>query len=450
MLNKIKSASGGKKVISALLVLVICVVALVSIKPAKADEAWDLTGTYTIDFVCTSGCSGTYTHQMNVSGMDLVTGDFSGTGKYYTGTPTWTHTGNVSGSNVGFQLVYDGSAYYVDVVGTIASDGSMSGTAGNASQAFDWSTTTGMATFNRHAEITAPSAGDVNTVSVDFEAYLVDDDQDSVQWAVRQGTCDAGTNTVFGNVDGFSDSYGWVYNSGNYLHTFTATADTSAWSLGMYCFVFNPAEDSGESEIRLTRQFQLIDDTAPLVTIDSPIHGAYVSGTVGITATIVEDRELSHYNISVYPGGADYMDFSLRLEGETKYVSSGFGNNGIYDWDTTSYDDGEYLIRLAARDAAGNRDLSVDAWTGGDDSQHVVTVYVDNDGDGVFGEADFCPGTEELDDYQLFPNRWRESESGGKRQVSQVGESDVFTTTDTHGCSCEQINDLLVGKSFIQ
>ena len=107
----------------------------------------------------------------------------------------------------------------------------------------------------REAEITVPEEGDTVSGEVNFEAYLIDDDEDSVQWAVRKGTCTAGTNTVFGNVDGYNDSYDWDYNSETGMHTFLATADTSTWPLGMYCFVFNPREDAGEINIRLTREF---------------------------------------------------------------------------------------------------------------------------------------------------------------------------------------------------
>ena len=43
------------------------------------------------------------------------------------------------------------------------------------------------------------------------------------------------------------------------------------------------------------------------------------------------------------------------------------------------FPDGNYIIRFAARDAAGNRDLSGDPSLGGDDSQHIITVTVQND-----------------------------------------------------------------------
>jgi len=121
-----------------------------------------------------------------------------------------------------------------------------------------------------------------------------------------------------------------------------------------------------------------VDITAPVVTINSPADGDFVSGTVDIFGTIVEDYELSHYNIAIYPGDADFNDFSKRLEQETVYQSSGFGNELIYSWDTTTHLNGEYLIRLAARDKAGNRDLSGSPYLGGDDSQHVIKVIVEH------------------------------------------------------------------------
>ena len=128
---------------------------------------------------------------------------------------------------------------------------------------------------------------------------------------------------------------------------------------------------------------QLPDTTAPIVTIESPTESSLVSGIVNIYGTIVEDTELSHYNIAIYPGDADFMDFSKRLEQKTVYQSSGFKNELIYQWDTTKYEDGWYLIRLAARDKAGNRDLSGDPYKGGDDSQHVIKVFVGNTKAGI-------------------------------------------------------------------
>jgi len=136
----------------------------------------------------------------------------------------------------------------------------------------------------------------------------------------------------------------------------------------------NPAGLIYKAEIT----YEIGDIIAPVVTIESPTNGSIVSGIVDIYGSIIEAHELSHYNISIYPGDADFNDFSKRLEQKTEYLSSEFDNQLIYQWDTTAYTDGDYLIRFAARDKAGNRDLSGSPYLGGDDSQHVITVTVDN------------------------------------------------------------------------
>lgn len=309
-----------KKILGILsgLVLILTFASTVS-----AAENWDLTGTYTIDFVCTSGCSGTYTHQMNVTSMDLVTGVFSGTGNYY-GPPTWTHTGKVNGSSVDFVVDYDSSSYYVNVIGTIALDGSMSGTAGNASQSFDWSTTTGAATFNRYAKITAPDEDEIVHGDVSFEAFLMDNDEDYVDWAVREGTCAAGTNTVFGNVDGFHDDYDWESGTDPYKYEFSAVADTSGWDGGMYCFIFNPREDSGETGMRLTREFYIAEGKVS--------GGGQIIEEVGSKP---KDNHKISFGGAVYDVGlAGYMgDWEVNFHnvGVDKYDKSKFHGTNITD-----------------------------------------------------------------------------------------------------------------------
>lgn len=103
---------------------------------------WDLRGEYQLDFVCTSGCSGTYSHMMSVDSMDLETGEFSGTG-YFEPDPdyTWDVNGELDGSNVDFGIVYTGTGagYTVDLVGSVDVDGVLSGTAeSSSSQTFTW------------------------------------------------------------------------------------------------------------------------------------------------------------------------------------------------------------------------------------------------------------------------------------------------------------------------
>jgi len=112
-----------------------------------ASTLWDLTGSYTIELTCTSVCSGVYPHTMNITSMDMETGDFYGDG-YYNRVAgyTWDVSGNVSDSSLTFTITYTGNnpGYYVNATGTIALNGKLSGTASSSSnQTFDWESTTG-------------------------------------------------------------------------------------------------------------------------------------------------------------------------------------------------------------------------------------------------------------------------------------------------------------------
>ena len=102
---------------------------------AVTSPAWNLNGEYSIDFTCTLGCVGDYPHTMNVTFTDLGNGQVAGTGH---NSDTWTMTGTIAGTGVTFHIDYDSSTYTVDMIGAIAADGSMSGTATGPGQTFDW------------------------------------------------------------------------------------------------------------------------------------------------------------------------------------------------------------------------------------------------------------------------------------------------------------------------
>ena len=220
--------------------------------------SWSVLGEHQVSFTCGGG---QYNHTMVVSAEDLSTGNFSGTGYYNLNhSYTWNLTGNVNGNNVTFTVVYTGAnaGYTLHATGTINQDGSVSGTTDGNCQTFVMGAGTAENTVTRTAEITAPTAGALVSGAVNFGAYLTDDDADPVQWAVRKGTCAAGVGTVFGNVDGHSD-VATINTSNLLMQTFSFTADMSSLTPGMYCFIYNPSEDSGETDIRKTVQFELID-----------------------------------------------------------------------------------------------------------------------------------------------------------------------------------------------
>lgn len=150
------------------------------------------------------------------------------------------------------------------------------------------------APVNPSLTITDPDTDyEVLSSSHTFLAEYVDADSDSdpVQWAIRAGTCSAGSNTVAGNVDGFNNDYDW--NGAD----FSATVDMSSWEDGDYCLVVNPTEDAG-TNFRETRWFTLENPVlvsceadvnllvnggfeTPIVTHDKKWN-AFVDGTSGL------------------------------------------------------------------------------------------------------------------------------------------------------------------------
>lgn len=105
------------------------------------------------------------------------------------------------------------------------------------------------------SSIVSPAEGEFVLDTLYLEAMYEDMDvnPDPVYWAVRYDTCAAATSTVLGNVDGHSDPYTW-----DYTH-FIATADVSGWTPGLYCFIFNPSEDAGATDVRLTQWFYVVE-----------------------------------------------------------------------------------------------------------------------------------------------------------------------------------------------
>ena len=120
-------------------------------------------------------------------------------------------------------------------------------------------TTYNFEVFQPTGEITSPAAGEHVRGTVTLAATYNDGDNvndDAVQWALRS-SCNDNTTTVAGNVDGFNTPYTW--DGAN----FSATVDTSTFEPGSYCFVFNPKDDAGQNDVRLTRTF-VVDANAPV------------------------------------------------------------------------------------------------------------------------------------------------------------------------------------------
>lgn len=130
----------------------------------------------------------------------------------------------------------------------------------------------------------------------------------------------------------------------------------------------------------------IVDTVAPVVEITDPSgDGEFLAGDTTFVGDIIEDH-LSHYNLSLNPnpnadGTCDEIakeatwDFSKRI-----WQADGNANGVSHDLDTTTLEDGHYVLRLAARDLAGNRDPMSN--TGNSDSINYNRDPMSNTGNG--------------------------------------------------------------------
>jgi len=116
----------------------------------KTYQRWSLVGDWVLEFDLNPPGGTLYIHDMSITDENDVS--FSGTGAYPTGGPytiTWVVTGTKGGSGVSITALieYDGSSYYVNAIGIIALDGTMSGTWSNPSQSGTWRSISGNAVY---------------------------------------------------------------------------------------------------------------------------------------------------------------------------------------------------------------------------------------------------------------------------------------------------------------
>ena len=133
-----------KKILLGLGMSALALVTLFGVVSAKVETVpgpveygpWTLNAPATIDFTCGGG---SYVHTLDTVVEDGG-GDISGTG-HYNPNPgyTWDLTGNVTDSTLTFQIVYTGisAGSVYNATGTIAADGSISGTVDSNCETFD-------------------------------------------------------------------------------------------------------------------------------------------------------------------------------------------------------------------------------------------------------------------------------------------------------------------------
>lgn len=147
---------------------------------------------------------------------------------------------------------------------------------------------------------------------------------DAVQWAVRFETCSANTGTVFGNVDGHSDAYNWAINDFDGMH-FSADIDLDTLTPGSYCFVFNPTDDNGETDVRETRWF----------TVPEPVENACNLKTIYGVNDNGDLNEVDPDTGAVsFVKDLEFGSWAVTVDSETGivyYLSTNGDNLGTYD-----------------------------------------------------------------------------------------------------------------------
>jgi len=126
-----------------------------------------------------------------------------------------------------------------------------------------------------------------------------------------------------------------------------------------------------------------IDNTAPVVEITNPLDTQTVSGTVDIRGTVT-DANPHYYWLVVQRTDGAY----IAGPGVVNNTNS-FTNQSLYNWNTNGLPDGQYVIKLEARDEIDNKEpnqapVPNDPEVSGD-SVDWITVNVDNQIDAPTG-----------------------------------------------------------------
>lgn len=261
--------------------------------------------------------------------------------------------------------------------------------------------------------ITAPATDGLTLSGVyNFMATYTDNDPDvdAVQWAIRQGTCNAGVGTVLGNVDGHTDVANWDGQS------FSFATNVDLLTPGNYCFVFNPTDDAGENDVRETREFVIANPFAV---------PAECSGITGLGAPIVGTNGSNVIN------GTSGNDLIFALGGSDKVDGKG-GDDCIVGGDGSDKliggNGNDVILGEAGSDSIEGNNHS-DTLYGGNGSDSLNggnqddTIHGGDDSDSLRGEngADTLNGDNGSD--SLRGGNGNDTLTGGAGVDSARGES---------------------------
>lgn len=175
---------------------------------------WRLGSTFDITFLF--GAT-PFVHTMTVDTVELTSPtsyDFLAHGFYVSDpTYTWDAMGYVEGDHVSFHLVYTGTAagYWLHVTGDAAPNGSLSGTAGNLTQAATWSTA-------------VDAAAEVLSYTASVDCAVIGDTSGSFGFTVPES---AGLGSNLHVVAAVTDGGSPAFEHDSYGHKVAAGCDPS-------------------------------------------------------------------------------------------------------------------------------------------------------------------------------------------------------------------------------
>ena len=120
---------------------------------------------------------------------------------------------------------------------------------------------------------------------------------------------------------------------GSQIYLWNTEVDRIDGAYTITLIVNDKAGNSEESSVKV-----IVDNTLPTIRIDEPVDGSYLAGIVGIKVFIDEDN-LDKAELTI--NGIEVVTWTLSGE-------------HVFNWDTVTYAEGIYYIKLNALDKAGN------------------------------------------------------------------------------------------------
>ena len=195
-----------------------------------------IANNYNLNFICDTGwCAGqVFSHTMTINAENEF-GDFTGTGQK-PGT-TWEMTGNFSDPSVTMHISYitGPAGYMMDLTGTRAPNGVMSGTATDSGQqAFRWTTS--------------------DVITITATKIVCDNETDLPNWATNgtvpeEITADTATNWIAEHSNTCHLESGWDFQWGDQSTEYPADGDTHIGVMSGYQTFGTPTDSNGKTSV---------------------------------------------------------------------------------------------------------------------------------------------------------------------------------------------------------